>query len=76
MNNTKPEQGKEVKTGVVINALPNTTFKVLLDNNEGEVFTHLSGKMRLHHIKVLVGDRVKLEIDNYDRSKGRIVQRF
>lgn len=73
-------------TGMVTEALPNAFFRVKVDdecennlkqNKETkEVFAHLSGRMRMHYIKVLIGDKVKLEISTYDTSKGRIVQRF
>lgn len=62
--------------GIVIEALPNATFRVQLDESGDLVFAHLAGKMRVHHIKVLVGDRVKVELDMYDSSRGRIVQRL
>lgn len=68
--------GKEVKTGVVTEALPSTTFRVEINEGGGSVLAHLSGKMRLYHIKVLVGDTVKVEIDSYDMTKGRIIQRI
>lgn len=73
-------------TGMVIEALPNAFFRVKIDSeyenflkqnkDTKEVFAHLSGKMRMHYIKVLIGDKVKLEISAYDTSKGRIAQRF
>ncbi len=58
----------------VIEALPNTFFKVKRLDNEVEMLTYLSGKMRLHRIRVLVGDKVAVEIDPYG-GKGRIVKR-
>jgi translation initiation factor IF-1 len=58
----------------VTEALPNTFFKVRRDDNGEEMLTYLSGKMRLHRIKVLIGDRVVVEIDPYG-GKGRIVKR-
>ena len=64
-----------METGLVTNALPNTMFRVEIGEGKS-VLTHLSGKMRLHRIKVLVGDRVKVELDRYDDNKGRIVQRL
>jgi len=60
--------------GTVIETLPNTTFKVKLDNGY-EVVAHLSGKLRLNFIKILPGDRVKLELSPYDLSRGRIIYR-
>ncbi|MDO8555297.1 MAG: translation initiation factor IF-1 [bacterium] len=63
-------------TGLVIEALPNTSFKVLLDEDKEEVLAHLSGKMRMYHIKVVVGDKVKIEISPYGKDRGRLVQRL
>ena len=60
--------------GVVVESLPNATFRVKLDN-EHIIFAHISGKMRMHFIKILPGDRVTVEISVYDLSKGRIVYR-
>lgn len=61
-------------SGVVTEALPNTFFKVKRDDNGEDMLTYLSGKMRLHRIRVLVGDKVVVEIDPYG-GKGRIVKR-
>lgn len=61
--------------GRVEEALPATTFKVRLENGE-VVLAHLSGKMRLHYIRILPGDRVFLEQSTYDRTRGRIVRRL
>jgi len=63
------------KQGVVLELLPNATFKVKLDDG-GEVLAHLSGKMRLNLIRVLQGDRVAVEVSQYDTTKGRITRRF
>ena len=60
--------------GTVIETLPNTTFKVRLDNGH-ELFAHISGKLRMHYIKILPGDKVKLEISPYDLNRGRIIWR-
>ena len=60
--------------GVVVESLPNATFRVKLDN-EHIVLAHISGKMRMHFIKILPGDRVTVEISVYDLTKGRIVYR-
>ncbi len=60
--------------GVVIESLPNATFKVKLENGH-EILAHISGKMRMNFIKILPGDRVTVEISVYDLSKGRIVYR-
>ncbi|PID81267.1 MAG: translation initiation factor IF-1 [Clostridiales bacterium] len=63
----------EVK-GVVTEALPNTMFKVKLENDH-EVLAHISGKLRMHFIRILPGDKVTLELSPYDLTKGRIVWR-
>jgi len=61
--------------GVVLEALPNTTFKVKLDNSDKIILCHLAGKMRLYRIRVLPGDKVKVELTPYDEARGRIVYR-
>jgi translation initiation factor IF-1 len=61
--------------GTVVEALPNTMFRVELANKH-VVLAHVSGKMRMHFIKILPGDRVTLEISPYDTEKGRIVYRY
>ncbi len=63
------------KEGRVIEALPNAFFKVVLEDGK-EVRGFLSGKMRLNRIKILIGDRVTLEMSDYDMGKGRIVYRL
>jgi len=62
------------KTGVVLEALPSLNFRVRLDDGE-EIIAHLAGKLRIHRIKVLPGDRVTLEMTSYDEKRGRIVYR-
>jgi len=61
--------------GTVVEALPNAQFKVELEN-EHRVLAHLSGKMRKYYIRVLLGDRVKIELTPYDLTRGRIVYRY
>ena len=61
--------------GVVTEALQNTTFKVELENGH-EILAHSSGKMRMHYIKILPGDKVKVELSPYDLNRGRIVYRY
>jgi translation initiation factor IF-1 len=61
--------------GEVTEALPNTMFKVKLDNDH-EVLGHISGKMRRHYIRILPGDRVKIELSPYDLDRGRITYRY
>ena len=70
-----PKEDLLSMNGVVTEVLPNTIFRVELEN--GHVVTaHISGKMRLHYIKLLPGDKVKLEMSPYDLSKARITFRF
>lgn len=61
--------------GQVLEALPNATFRVKLDSSGKVILCHLAGKMRLYHIRVLPGDKVKLEQSPYDDTKGRITYR-
>jgi len=69
-------KSKQVNTqeGIVIESLPSTTFKVKLDSGQ-EILAHLSGRMRLNFIKILPGDRVTVELSQYDQTKGRITYR-
>jgi translation initiation factor IF-1 len=64
-----------VVDGKVIEVLPNATFRVELDNGH-IVLCHISGKMRMHYIKILLGDMVRLEITPYSLDKGRITHRY
>jgi len=68
-------QGSIEIEGIVKESLPNTLFRVELDNGS-LVLCHLSGKMRMHFIKILPGDRVRVEMTPYDKTKGRIVYRI
>ena len=68
--------GKTVKEGFVVEAFKGGLFRVQLSDTEEEVSAYLSGRMRLHYIKVLVGDRVRVEFSQYDKEKGRIIQRL
>jgi translation initiation factor IF-1 len=61
--------------GVILEALSNAMFKVQLDNKH-EVIAHISGKMRMNYIRILPGDKVKLELSPYDLSKARITYRY
>lgn len=61
-------------TGTVLEPLPNAQFKVELENGF-KIIGHISGKMRMHYIKILPGDKVRVELSPYDLSKGRIVFR-
>ena len=64
-----------IMEGKVIEVLPNAMFRVKLDNGHS-VLAHSAGKMRLHFIRILTGDRVKVEISPYDLTRGRIVLRM
>ena len=61
--------------GVIVDTLPNATFKVELDNGH-QVLAHVSGKMRMHFIKILPGDKVTVELSPYDLTRGRITYRY
>lgn len=61
--------------GTVKENLPNASFRVVLENGH-EVLAHVSGKMRMHFIKILPGDKVTLELSPYDLSRGRIIYRY
>jgi translation initiation factor IF-1 len=61
--------------GMVVEPLPNAMFKVELENGH-VVLAHISGKMRMHFIRILPGDKVKVELSPYDLTRGRIVYRF
>ena len=63
------------KEGIVEEALPSTLFRVRLDDGK-EILAHLSGRMRMNYIRVLPGDRVRVEASPYDDTKARIVQRL
>ncbi|KAB2837657.1 translation initiation factor IF-1 [bacterium] len=67
------EESIEVE-GTVLEPLPNAMFRVQLENGH-KVLAHISGKMRMHFIKILPGDKVKLELSPYDLSRGRITYR-
>ena len=69
------KQASIEQDGTITEALSNAMFRVELENGH-EVIAHISGKMRMHYIKLLPGDKVKLEMSPYDLSKGRIVYRY
>ncbi|WP_242923596.1 translation initiation factor IF-1 [Pontibacter liquoris] len=69
------KQSSIEQDGIIIEALSNAMFRVELENGH-QVVAHISGKMRMHYIKILPGDRVKLEMSPYDLTKGRIVYRY
>ena len=68
------EEGIQVE-GTVIEPLPNAMFRVELENGH-KVLAHISGKMRMHFIKILPGDKVTIELSPYDLTRGRITYRF
>jgi translation initiation factor IF-1 len=68
------EEAIEVE-GTVLEPLPNAMFRVELDNGH-KVLAHISGKMRMHYIRILPGDRVTVELSPYDLSRGRITYRY
>jgi translation initiation factor IF-1 len=69
------KQASIEQDGTVIEALSNATFKVELENGH-ILIAHISGKMRMHYIRILPGDKVKLELSPYDLTKGRITFRY
>jgi len=74
-NQAMAKQGPIKVDGVITETLPNASFRVKLDNDV-EILAHISGKMRMHFIKILVGDRVTVEMSPYDLTKGRITYRY
>lgn len=72
----KQREDKIVAEGTIVEVLPATMFRVAVDKTGHIVLAHLSGKMRLNFIKLVVGDRVKIEMSPYDLTKARIVYRI
>jgi translation initiation factor IF-1 len=70
----KATQQKVEVEGTIVEALPNTQFRVRLDNGH-EVLAYISGRMRKYYIRILLGDRVRVELSPYDLTRGRIVYR-
>ena len=70
-----PKEEKIEVEGTVIEALPNAMFRVDLEKGH-RILAHISGKMRMHFIKILAGDKVKVELSPYDLTRGRIVYRY
>lgn len=70
-----PKQTAIEKDGTIIEALSNAMFRVELDNGH-VIIAHISGKMRMHYIKILPGDKVRVEMSPYDLTKGRITFRY
>jgi translation initiation factor IF-1 len=75
LSNTNAKEQAILLEGTVVESLKNATFRVKTDNGH-EVLAHNSGKMRMHRIRVLPGDRVQVEISPYDLKRGRITYRF
>lgn len=71
----KPKEDAIVLEGTVAESLPNAMFRVDLENGH-EVLAHISGKMRMHYIRILPGDRVQVELTPYDLQRGRITYRY
>jgi translation initiation factor IF-1 len=71
---TDKERGIEVE-GVVVEKLPSAVFRVKLETGN-EILAHISGKMRMHYIRILPGDKVKVELTPYDLTRGRITYRY
>ena len=71
----KPKEDAIVLEGKVTEPLPNAMFRVELDNGH-QVLAHISGKMRMHYIRILPGDRVQVELTPYDLTRGRITYRY
>jgi translation initiation factor IF-1 len=71
----KPKEDAIVLEGTVLEPLPNAMFRVELENGH-KVLAHISGKMRMHYIRILPGDRVQVELTPYDLSRGRITYRY
>jgi len=71
----KPKEDAIVLEGTVIEPLPNAMFRVELENGH-KVLAHISGKMRMHYIRILPGDKVQVELTPYDLSRGRITYRY
>ncbi|MFN2490676.1 MAG: translation initiation factor IF-1 [Actinomycetota bacterium] len=80
MAKNKEKQGAQKEEGIqiegsVLETLPNAMFRVELDNGH-QVLAHISGKMRMHYIRILPGDRVLVELSPYDLTRGRVVYRY
>jgi len=72
---SKREDSIEME-GTVVEPLPNAMFRVQVENIKEPILAHISGKMRMHYIRILPGDRVIVELSPYDLSRGRITYRF
>lgn len=70
------DQNVKKVEGRVIEALPDTMFRVQIEGSDKVILAHLSGKMRLHYIRIIPGDRVIVEVSSYDETRGRIIRRL
>ncbi len=75
INNGSKQKSTTTAFGVITEALPDTLFRVKIDGKEDIVLAYLAGKMRMHRIRVLIGDKVELELDSYG-GRARITKRF
>jgi translation initiation factor IF-1 len=71
----KPKDDAIVLEGTILESLPNAMFRVELENSH-KVLAHISGKMRMHYIRILPGDKVQVELTPYDLTRGRITYRY
>jgi len=71
----QPKEDAIVLDGMILESLPNAMFRVELENGH-KVLAHISGKMRMHYIRILPGDKVQVELTPYDLTRGRITYRF
>jgi translation initiation factor IF-1 len=71
----KPKDDAIVLEGTIVESLPNAMFRVELENGHN-VLAHISGKMRMHYIRILPGDKVQVELTPYDLTRGRITYRY
>ena len=76
MTLAKSKEDAIVMEGTVLEPLPNAMFRVELEENGHNVLAHISGKMRMHYIRILPGDRVQVELTPYDLTRGRITYRY
>lgn len=67
---------KIIIEGEVVETLPNASFRIKVQGQEGLILAHASGKMRMHFIRILPGDKVKVELSPYDKTRGRIIYRY
>lgn len=67
---------KIIVEGEVVETLPNASFRIKVEGQEELILAHISGKMRMHFIRILPGDKVKVELSPYDKTRGRIIYRY